>query len=148
VFVRRPGYTLIETLAAVALIGLAVAALLPAVTGRTHQARAAELIHRLGSFHRRACLLAMREGPVRVRAEEGGSALVAETAVEQIVRFETTGAEVRILDPVDRRERDGFVIDRLGRSTDQVLLLRDRGADILLWIEGRTGRLRMEEARP
>lgn len=144
---RPPGYTLFETLAGVALIGLAMAALLPAISGRTDQAREADLIHRLDDFHRRACLVAMREGPVRVRVDEGRSALIAEIAGEQITRFDAGGAEVRILDPVDRRERDGFLIDRLGRAADQVLALQDHGTDVLLWIEGRTGLLYTEENR-
>lgn len=146
----RPGYLLIELIAAVALLSLAVAALLPSVVGRSEASRQSELIHRLTDLDRRARLLSLREGPVRLTLDPDRSALLATSnlAESAVLRVNTDGWEAHLLDAETKAELSGISIDRLGRSQDYQLFLESDGLRLTLQVDGRTGRVRTAEAVP
>ena len=137
------GYLLLELVAAVALLAIAVAALLPAVAGRTESAREAEMFHRVCDLERRARLLSLRDGPVRITVDESRGELRA-TPVDAPVaalRVRADRAELHLLDPGTRAELPAVPIDRLGRSMDYLLLIRHDGTDRILRVDGLTGRV-------
>lgn len=144
----RPGYLLIELIAAVALLSLAVAALLPSVVGRSESSRQSELIDRLADLDRRARLLSLREGPVRLMLDPDRSALLATSnlAESAVLRVTTDEWEIHLLDAETKTELSGISIDRLGRSQDYLLFLESDGSRIILQVDGRTGRVEKEEA--
>lgn len=146
----RPGYLLIELIAAVALLSLAVASLLPSVVGRSESSRQSELIHRLTDLDRRARLLSLREGPVRLTLYPDRSALLATSNFPEsaVLRVNTDEWEVHMLDAETKTELTGISIDRLGRSQDYLLFLESNGLRIILQVNGHTGRVRTAEATP
>jgi type II secretory pathway pseudopilin PulG len=146
----RPGYLLIELIAAVALLSLAVAALLPSVVGRSEASRQSELIERLADLDRRARLLSLREGPVRLTLDSERIMLRATPvqAESAVLRVPTDGWESRLLDSGTQTEVVAVLIDRLGRSQDYILLLERDGSRLTLQVDGRTGRVRTAEVAP
>jgi type II secretory pathway pseudopilin PulG len=146
----RPGYLLIELIAAIALLSLAVAALLPSVVGRSEASRQSELIHRLTDLDRRARLLSLREGPVRLTLDPDRSALLATSNLAEsgVLRVNTDGWEAHLLDAETKAELAGISIDRLGRSQDYLLFLESDGLRIILQVDGRTGRVDKEDVAP
>jgi type II secretory pathway pseudopilin PulG len=146
----RPGYLLIELFAAVALLSLAVAALLPSVVGRSEASRQSELIERLADLDRRARLLSLREGPVRLTLDSERIMLQATPvqAESAVLRVSTDGWEPSLLDAGTQTEVVAVLIDRLGRSQDYILLLERDSSRLTLQIDGRTGRVRTAEVGP
>lgn len=140
----QPGYLLVELVAAVTLLGVAVAALLPAVAGRSEASRRAELIERLTDLDERARLLSVREGPIRLAMGPAARELVVTHADNPvpILLLELPRTEVQLLDPDTLEELGWILFDRLGRSEDYLLLLRDPGGgEDRLRVHGLTGRV-------
>lgn len=146
----RPGYLLIELIAAVVLLSLAVTALLPALSGRSNALHQSELVEQVTDFDRRARVLSLREGPVRLTVDTDQAVLsAAPLHLESIVlRAAVKGWEPRLLDAETQAEITAVFIDRLGRSEDYILLLHDGRSRLILRFEGRTGRVRGEELDP
>jgi type II secretory pathway pseudopilin PulG len=146
----RPGYLLFELIAAIALLSLAVAALLPSVVGRSAASRQSELIHRLTDLDRRARLLSLREGPIRLTLDPDRSALLATSNLAEfaVLRVNTDGWRAHLLDANTKAELSGISIDRLGRSQDYQLFLERDGSRIILQVDGRTGRVDKEDVAP
>ncbi len=146
----RPGYLLIELIAAIALLSLAVAALLPSVVGRSESSRHSDLIHRLTDLDRRARLLSLREGPVRITLDPDRSALLATSnlAESPVLRAATDEWNIHLLDSETKAELSGISIDRLGRSQDYLLFVETDGSRLILQVDGRTGRVRTSEVGP
>jgi type II secretory pathway pseudopilin PulG len=146
----KPGYLLIELIAAVALLSLAVAVLLPSVVGRSEASRRSELAERLADLDRRARVLSLREGPLRLTLDPDRSTLLAAPARAEsaVLRVTADGWQARLLDAETRAEVAGVLIDRLGRSQDYLLLLEGDGSRLTLRVDGRTGRVRTAELDP
>jgi type II secretory pathway pseudopilin PulG len=146
----RTGYLLIELVAAVVLIAAATAALLPSLAGRSEAARRAELIQRFVDFDRRARLLSLREGPVRLTTDADGASLRVGAVHDEVpaLRAPADGWTLHLLDAGSRREVPSVTIDRLGRSDDYLVLLDRNGTRLTLRFDGRTGRLVTTEAAP
>lgn len=146
----RPGYLLIELIAAVVLLSLAVAALLPSVVGHSEASRQSELIECLADLDRRARLLSLREGPVRLTFDSERIMLQATPvqAESVVLRVPTDGWEFHLLDSGTQTEVVAVLIDRLGRSQDYILLLERDGSRLTLQVDGRTGRVRAAEVGP
>lgn len=146
----KPGYLLIELIAAVALLSLAVAALLPPVVGRSESSRQSELIARLADFDRRARLLSLREGPVRLTLDPDCTMLHAALmqAESTVLRVPTDGWVPSLLDAETQTTVTAVLIDRLGRSQDYILLLDRDGSRLTFHVDGRTGRVQATGTSP
>lgn len=147
----QPGYLLVELIAAVTLSAVAVAALIPAVSGRSEETRRSELIMRITDFDRRVRLLSLREGPVRLELHPTGELTAfAVRGGEPTLRLPLGAAEAQLMDAGKSTRTSAVVFDRLGRSTDYSVLLRIRGSRQSIHIDGLTGRasLTREETTP
>jgi|GEM_PF-2289655 len=148
-FRSQPGYLLVELIAAVTLSAIAVAALIPAVSGRSEQTRRSELIMRITDFDRRVRLLGLQEGPVRL---ELGSTRELTASVarggEPTLRLRLDAGEVHLMDPEKGTQTNFVVFDRLGRSADYIMFLRTRGSRLSIHVNGLTGRATLNSEEP
>lgn len=146
----KPGYLLVELVAAVALLSLAVAALLPSLFTRSSSLQRFELIEHLADLDRRARMLSLREGPVHLAIDPKLAMMSAATvhAESALLGVSIQGWELRLLDADNQMEIAGVLIDRLGRSSDYTMLLHDKDSRLALRFDGHTGRVRVEELAP
>lgn len=150
-FRSQPGYLLVELIAAVTLSAIAVAALIPTVSGRSDETRRSELTLLITDFDRRVRLLSLREGPVRLELDPTGK-LIASTVRdgETTLRLPLDTVETHLIDAETNNQTPSVVFDRLGRSVDYSVLLRKRGWRQSIRFDGLTGRASVtrEETTP
>lgn len=150
-FRSQPGYLLVELIAAVTLSAVAVAALIPAASGRSEETRRSELIMRITDFDRRVRLLSLHEGPVRLELHPIGEMTASVVrGGEQTLRLPLGAVEAQLVDAGWNTQTSAVVFDRLGRSADYIVLLRTRDLRQSIHIDGLTGRasVTQEETTP
>lgn len=132
------GYLLVEMLAAVILIGVAAAALIPSIINQSQSADRRSIDHRILDLDRRARALALREGPVvlRLESKEYEVHMITDSGSVIVTMFERV--ELGFTDsegtPIEQ-----IMIDRFGRSSSYRIRVGIDDAQFELSINGLTG---------
>jgi type II secretory pathway pseudopilin PulG len=134
---HKRGYLLIELLAAMILIAVAAAALIPSIINQSQAADRRSLESRLLDLDRRARALSLREGPVVLRHDPDQSEIRMISDAGSVSRTEFGQAELGLVDP------EGNAIDRFGRSGSYTIRIDIDGSRTELKIHGWTGRAAM-----
>lgn len=136
------GYLLVEVIAALTLVAIATAAILPAVSGRSERARLGVVTQHLIDLDRRARVGALREGPTVLRLDDDPPMLVlVNRSGDPLARIDTGAAtEIYLLDESETITLEQVVFDRLGRSPNYHALLRSPDQTTIIKVDGLTGR--------
>jgi len=133
------GYLLIELLAAVILIAVAAAALIPSIVTQSQAADQRSLVSRLLSLDRRARALSLREGPVVLRHDPDQSEIRMISDAGDVTVTEFGQAELGFVDH-EGNAIEQIKIDRFGRSSTYTIRIEIDGSRTKLKIHGWTGR--------
>jgi type II secretory pathway pseudopilin PulG len=139
---HKRGYLLIELLAAMILIAVAAAALIPSIINQSQAADRRSLESRLLDLDRRARALSLREGPVVLRHDPDQSEIRMISDAGSVSRTEFGQAELGLVDP-EGNAIDRIKIDRFGRSGSYTIRIDIDGSRTELKIHGWTGRAAM-----
>lgn len=138
---RRHAFTLIETLAVVALIGLAAVVMTPMLVGATDATRLDDALRRFLDLDARARLLARQESGVEIHLQSGSIGLsVGGERDAEIISIWQHGERITIEavsvegDPIER-----VSYDRVGRSQDLDVSVIVGDTRRSVWIAGLTG---------
>lgn len=139
---RKPGYLLVELIAALTLVAIAVAALLPSVAGRSEAARRDEIVQRVIGMDRRARSAALRDGPVVLRTDpdrQTASLVLGAQNGDRLGKIALKGFDLYLLDAGSETRLDRVVTDRLGRTPDYRVLVRAEGWEASVGFVGTSG---------
>lgn len=138
---RRHAFTLIETLAVVALIGLAAVVMTPMLVGATDATRLDDASRRFLDLDARARQLARRDSGVELRTQSGSVRLtVGGEREEETVLTWQHGEHIAIeAASVDGESIERVSYDRAGRSQDLDITISVGGMRRSVRIAGLTG---------
>ena len=146
--VRTRAFTLVETLAAAALLGLVASVVALGLAGAGDKARLGEAVTMVRDLDQRARELARSGGPVALGLD-GELRRMTITGVERrgsilAERWLPSAVDVTLREPGGSAV-NSITFDRLGRSRDYTVQLAASGNDLVLSVSGLTGW--MEESR-
>lgn len=125
------GYLLVELLAAVTLLAVLFAAVVPGLVPRAERAREAEIRSRLVSLDAAARAMAVAEGTVYLRVSAEDTSRIElwsndPAEIRSVVNLE--GVVIGLIDPRSTRPLGGVAYDRLGRTDAfEIHVRRDSG---------------------
>jgi len=139
----NPGYLLIELLAAITLLALAYAALMPTIASRAGVAGRRDTRSRIESIDALTRVAAISEGPLVLRIDTDASRLVVQSndGAETIRSLIYNEADWYLVAPETDRPIGGVVVDRLGRSMAYTVVVRPRLGDQIRVRFGKLGAL-------
>lgn len=148
------GFTILETLAVVLLIGLAAVMLTPMLIGTTDSAETDNALHTMLDMDTRARLLAMREGSALLTLHDGAWAILESEAAQKNRADADTFASWRPAASVriTLSDRGGTPIesvryDAAGRAPDYSVLVENGASARSVRVAGLTGWTEAENPR-
>lgn len=143
--IRQPGYLLIELIAALTLVAIAVAALLPGVVGRSEATKRSEAVQSVIDLDRRARAAALKNGPSVLRANaEDGAILLLGCNGDPIGDVSISDGDAYLLESGGDMPLRQILFDRLGRTRDYRVLLRSDSWQTIVHFSGVSGVVRTE----
>lgn len=134
----KPGYLLIELLAALTLAAIAITALLPSIASRSDAALHTELVQQAIDLDRRARSASLRAGPVVMRQTDGQGLTLANRTGDQIGSAGSPKGQIYLLGVTDSPIVQ-IRFDVLGRSPSYRLAVQSHGRTTLVTFDGLSG---------
>lgn len=136
----KPGYLLVEVIAAITLLAIATAALIPSLAFRTDESEVDHVVLSVTDLDRRARVLSLRDGPAAIRVlPDQGEIVLLDRSGERAGSVRTGRFQVSLLANNAEELLPAVRIDRAGRSASYRVLITTGERSTLIRVNGLTG---------